>query len=114
MSLADKLQEQKNAGKLKIEDIYDFLVPCMEIFIKPAGRRAYFSGLVEDIPKELHKAIITEIGPRCKYNDDERSNKRWQAFMGVWVEAIPEWDIKADSEEIYNFEPLDFTVNDGE
>lgn len=32
MSLADELQEQKNAGKLKIEDVYDFLVPCMEIF----------------------------------------------------------------------------------
>lgn len=69
---------------------------------------------MEDIPKELHKAIITEIGPRCKFNYDECSDRRWQAFMGVWVEPIPEWDKRVDNEEIYNFEPLDFTVNDGE
>lgn len=48
------------------------------------------------------------------YNDDEKSPKRYVTELGFWISAIPEWDKRVDNEEIYNFEPLDFTVNDGE
>lgn len=98
MSLADKLEEEKNVGRLKIKDIYDVLLGSTEVFIKPSGRRVYFVGTVDEIPEELLKAIITEVNPNCRYEDDETSVKRWKAFIGIWVEPITSWDIIADKD----------------
>jgi len=114
MSLADKLQEEKNKDALTIRKIRDIIRASHDVFIKPPGRRVYFLGEMQDVPDSLLDVPILEISTQVFHNDDEKAIKRYNSELGFWISAIPEWDKRVDNEEGYNFEPLDFTVNDGE
>lgn len=53
MSLADKLQEEKNKDALTIRKIRDIVRASHDVWVKPAGRRLYFLGEMKDIPDSL-------------------------------------------------------------
>lgn len=84
---------------MTVRELLDVISPRMEIFIKPNGRRLYFEGVADDTPEDLFGAVVTELVPQVYRDDECDAIKKFYGALGVWVNAIPEWDERADREK---------------
>ena len=88
---------------MTIRDFLAVTASDKDVFIKPAGRKCYYEGTMNDIPETLKDAEIEEISPRIYANDPE-ANARFCVGWGIWVARIPEYEyIMGGRPEICNW-----------